>query len=150
VNQLAARLPEGEQARETKEELARLNAEMDERRRSIGLYCMLYLRSIAPHALKSPGGALSGGMTEKHGIIHGNVGAGGVQVKLRQMSQSSCDLQGTVLQTTDSQQDGAYAFSQQVSQSASYCIEYGTQTHVCNCAWANDECSCSPQATPRP
>lgn len=41
-------LPEGEARREVDEEVARLHAEMDERRRAIGVFCMLHVRAIAP------------------------------------------------------------------------------------------------------
>lgn len=45
--QTSQRLPDGKQKRDTEDEIARLHREMDARRRSIGTYCMFYLRSIS-------------------------------------------------------------------------------------------------------
>lgn len=46
----AAELPEGSAKRRSQEEIARVESDMDERRRDIGVYAMIYLRALLPEA----------------------------------------------------------------------------------------------------
>ena len=78
VRQTSDQLSEGHQKREAEAEIAHLYREMDARRRSIGVYCMLHLRAIAPGAVGSArvgsptsGDSASGSIWESLGAAGG-------------------------------------------------------------------------------
>ncbi len=99
----------------------------------------------APGSESQPSGAgLSGEMAPKRGVILGNIGIGDQAVNLFLSENETCDTAGAAPQTTTSDTDGNYAFSQPVDEEKSYCIEYGGETHICNCEWSDDSCTCSP------
>lgn len=102
----------------------------------------------APDGSESGGSGLGGQMIGKRGTVLGNVGGAGQPVGLHMATGETCDSATAAQQTTTSQPDGSFSFPSTVDQGGSYCIEYGGQTHVCNCQWNNDSCDCSPAAGP--
>lgn len=103
----------------------------------------------APAGDAPAGGGLSGEMIGNRGTIMGNVGAGGVVVNLFSETGGTCNTQSAAQQSATSGPDGAFSFSQPVTQ-GNYCIEYDGQTHVCGCTWASESCTCSPPGVPAP
>lgn len=103
--------------------------------------------ATTPEGASTPGSGLSGAMTEPRGTVLGNIGIGGAMVNLLEVSGSTCDMQSPPLQSTGSQPDGAYTFSQPVPQ-INYCIRFSSQTYNCGCEWVNDQCVCSPPSSP--
>ena len=95
----------------------------------------------------APGDALSGGMNEQRGGMRGNVGLGGVEVRLLQSDGEVCQSETAPLQTTLSGMDGSYAFSG-LDGSLSYCIGYEGNTLPCTCDWSLGDCECSAPSAP--
>lgn len=102
----------------------------------------------APDGSESGGSGLGGEMISKGGRILGNTGAEGQVVNLHNVENGSCNTASAVLQSASALAGGSFTFDD-VDQGGNYCIEYGGQTHICNCQFGqNSECDCSPPAGP--